>query len=104
MRSTDQGRRGRPHCNPLLVQNHSSTEQARWWPVHASAETHSFAPGSPMTSPEPTSAEIWRARLLVLLAGLLWSSSGFFAKAPEFAAWRSNPLGGLTLSFWRAAF
>jgi hypothetical protein len=56
-----------------------------------------------MTSPEPTSAEIWRARLLVLLAGLLWSSSGFFAKAPEFAAWRSNPLGGLTLSFWRAA-
>ncbi|WP_254511085.1 DMT family transporter [Anatilimnocola floriformis] len=57
-----------------------------------------------MESSQPTSAEIWRARLLVLLAGLLWSSSGFFAKAPEFAAWRTNPLGGPTLAFWRAVF
>ena len=52
----------------------------------------------------PTAAERWRARLLVLLAGLLWSSSGFFAKAPEFATWRTNAMGGLTLAFWRAAF
>lgn len=59
---------------------------------------------SPDVGTQATSAEIWRARLLVLCAGLLWSSSGFFAKAPEFAAWRTNPLGGLTLAFWRAAF
>ena len=40
-----------------------------------------------------------RAVLCVLAAALLWSSSGFFAKAPYFAGW-PGPL----LAFWRAAF
>lgn len=39
------------------------------------------------------------ARLLVLLAAVLWSTSGFFAKAPWFRGWP-----GPTLAFWRAAF
>ncbi|MFO0872235.1 MAG: DMT family transporter [Pirellulales bacterium] len=40
-----------------------------------------------------------RASLLVVTAALLWSSGGFFAKAPYFAGW-PGPL----LAFWRAAF
>jgi drug/metabolite transporter (DMT)-like permease len=39
------------------------------------------------------------ARLLVLAAALMWSTSGFFAKAPTFADWP-----GPVLAFWRAAF
>jgi drug/metabolite transporter (DMT)-like permease len=39
------------------------------------------------------------ARLLVLAAALLWSTSGFFAKAPYFDGWP-----GPVLAFWRAAF
>jgi drug/metabolite transporter (DMT)-like permease len=37
--------------------------------------------------------------LLVLAAALMWSSGGFFVKAPYFADWP-----GPTLAFWRAAF
>ncbi|MEC9116011.1 MAG: EamA family transporter [Planctomycetota bacterium] len=42
-------------------------------------------------------------RLMVLVAAILWSSSGFFAKAPIFEDW---PAGGrsLLLAFWRAVF
>lgn len=40
-----------------------------------------------------------RGRWLVLYAALLWSSSGFFARAPLFAGWP-----GLALAFWRALF
>jgi len=42
-------------------------------------------------------------RLVVLAAALLWSSSGFFAKAPIFDDW---PAGGrsILLAFWRAVF
>jgi drug/metabolite transporter (DMT)-like permease len=39
------------------------------------------------------------ARLLILTSSLLWSTSGFFAKAPIFANWP-----GPILAFWRAAF
>ena len=38
-------------------------------------------------------------RLLVLAAALLWSSGGFFAKAPLFDGWP-----GPVLAFWRAAW
>lgn len=38
-------------------------------------------------------------RLLVVAAALLWSTSGFFAKAPFFAGWP-----GPVLAFWRAIF
>lgn len=42
-------------------------------------------------------------RLMVLVAAILWSSSGFFAKAPIFDDW---PAGGrsILLAFWRAVF
>jgi drug/metabolite transporter (DMT)-like permease len=45
------------------------------------------------------SAAVVRARLLVLFAAVLWSTSGFFAKAPYFQGWP-----GPTLAFWRALF
>lgn len=41
----------------------------------------------------------WRGRLLVIAAALLWSTSGFFVKAPFF-----SDLPGPVLAFWRAAF
>jgi drug/metabolite transporter (DMT)-like permease len=58
-----------------------------------------------VTAPEPPpsddglAASIARARLLVLAAAVLWSTSGFFAKAPDFKGWP-----GPALAFWRAAF
>ena len=52
-------------------------------------------PGLPETDPQA----FRRAVLYVALAGILWSSGGFFAKAPYFAGW-PGPL----LAFWRAAF
>lgn len=45
------------------------------------------------------SLRIAQARLLVLGSAVLWSTSGFFAKAPYFAGWP-----GPTLACWRAAF
>jgi len=44
-----------------------------------------------------------RARLLVALAAILWSTSGLFAKAPWFDAWPAESRG-LTLTFWRSVF
>ena len=44
-----------------------------------------------------------QGRLLVLLAAILWSSSGFFAKAPIFDDWPTSSRGML-LAFWRAVF
>jgi DME family drug/metabolite transporter len=38
-------------------------------------------------------------RLLIVVAALLWSSGGFFAKAPLFEGWP-----GPVLAFWRAAW
>ena len=42
---------------------------------------------------------LWRARLLVAICAVLWSTSGFFVKAPWFDGWP-----GPTLAFWRAVF
>lgn len=42
-------------------------------------------------------------RLLVLTAAVLWSTSGFFAKAPVWDEWPSEKRGVL-LAFWRATF
>jgi len=39
------------------------------------------------------------ARLLVLTAALMWSTGGFFVKAPYFVDWP-----GPVMAFWRAAF
>ncbi len=55
------------------------------------------------TSSELSAAHRTRGRLLVIAAAVLWSTSGFFAKAPLFEDW---PLAqrGLLLAFWRALF
>jgi drug/metabolite transporter (DMT)-like permease len=44
-----------------------------------------------------------QARLLVLVAAVMWSTSGFFVKSPYLAGW-SGPDLGLRIAFWRAAF
>jgi DME family drug/metabolite transporter len=44
-------------------------------------------------------ADLVSARLLVLGAAVLWSTSGFFVKAPYLAGWP-----GPVIAFWRAAF
>jgi drug/metabolite transporter (DMT)-like permease len=50
--------------------------------------------------PQPASRpSLFEARLLVLAAALMWSTSGFFVKAPYFAGWP-----GPVLAFWRALF
>lgn len=51
----------------------------------------------------PPSREIWMARGAVVLAAVLWSMSGFFAKAPIFDDWPVDSRG-ILLAFWRAVF
>lgn len=46
---------------------------------------------------------MWRGRLLIIAAAVLWSTSGFFAKAPIFADWPTDGRGVL-LAGWRSAF
>jgi drug/metabolite transporter (DMT)-like permease len=58
----------------------------------ASEQRVSAAPARPVTG-----------RLWVVLAAILWSSSGWFAKNPIFAEWPHESRGVL-LAFWRAAF
>ena len=47
-------------------------------------------------------------RLLILIAAIMWSTSGFFAKSPLFSDWPltadGTPVGGPLLAFWRALF
>ena len=42
---------------------------------------------------------VLRARWMIILAAVLWSTNGFFAKAPWFEGWP-----GFVLAFWRAMF
>lgn len=60
-----------------------------------------------MTEIDPPAANrfspITRGRICVLLAAVLWSSSGLFVKAPLFADWPLEARGML-LAFWRALF
>lgn len=44
-----------------------------------------------------------RSRLMVVAAALLWSTSGFYAKAPWFDDWPIETRG-VALTFWRAVF
>ena len=55
------------------------------------------------TTPDPTDQHRLRGRLLVVVAAVLWSTAGFFAKAPLFDAWPLEQRGVL-LAFWRALF
>ncbi len=48
-------------------------------------------------------AKMIRGRLLIVLAAVMWSTSGFFAKAPYFVDWPPEHRGVL-LAFWRALF
>jgi DME family drug/metabolite transporter len=58
-------------------------------------------PLSPLaaTPPELPAVHPWRGRALVVVTALLWSTSGFFVKAPFFEGWP-----GVVLAFWRAVF
>jgi drug/metabolite transporter, DME family len=49
--------------------------------------------------PPVATTSSWSSRLLVLAASMMWSTSGFFVKAPHFHGWP-----GPTLAFWRAVF
>lgn len=56
-----------------------------------------------MNGKNPTDGGKLTGRLLILAAALLWSSGGFFAKAPFFQQWPEDSRGML-LAFWRATW
>lgn len=56
-----------------------------------------------MVEPPTSDRVVWTGRVLIAIAALLWSTSGFFAKAPVFDNWPQELRGSL-LAFWRAAF
>lgn len=58
---------------------------------------------SPQTGEAGPGLTPWQGRLLVVLAAVMWSSGGFFAKAPIFENWPPESRGAL-LAFWRALF
>ena len=45
----------------------------------------------------------WLGRMQIVLAAVLWSTSGFFAKAPWFDGWPED-IRGIMLAFWRSGF
>ncbi|WP_182864961.1 DMT family transporter [Stieleria mannarensis] len=49
------------------------------------------------------SSDAWRGRGLIVLAAVMWSTSGFFAKAPWFDGWPEESRGAL-LAFFRSLF
>ena len=53
--------------------------------------------------PDALAPNLLRSRLLTLVAALMWSTSGLFAKAPLFDDWPESATGPM-LAFWRAAF
>lgn len=55
-----------------------------------------------MSESSPSSSPV-SGRLLVLVAAVMWSSSGLFAKADTFVAWPVESRG-ILLAFWRALF
>ena len=59
------------------------------------------------TVPADEHTAVVRARWLILLAAVLWSTSGLFAKASIFDDWPDTgwlPQRGMLLVFWRAVF
>jgi DME family drug/metabolite transporter len=48
-------------------------------------------------------SDLNRSRLLIVFAAVLWSTNGFFAKAPWFDAWPDESRG-VALTFWRSFF
>ncbi|REJ66245.1 MAG: DMT family transporter [Planctomycetota bacterium] len=57
---------------------------------------------------EGPTARVIRGRLLIVLAAVLWSTSGVFAKSEVFHSWPLDeggwPVRGTLLAFWRAVF
>src|SRR5437868_6821192 len=76
-----------------------SGDRAITW--DASFLRHSRPMASSSDAPLPPSSG--RGRLLILLAAVLWSTSGLFAQAPTFNDWPLQQRGTL-LAFWRTAF
>lgn len=60
---------------------------------------HNRPMSQPTPAPTPLLPSLQAARLLALAAGILWSTSGFFAKSPAIDDWP-----GPVKAFWRAAF
>lgn len=58
---------------------------------------------TPTPSTHSTTLDKLVARLSMLVAALMWSTSGLFAKAPIFDGWSESVQGPL-FAFWRAAF
>ena len=67
--------------------------------------SQSPAPARPdgSESPEISSTAKLQGRLLIVIAALMWSTSGFFAKANVWESWPRDQQGPL-LAFWRAFF
>ena len=61
------------------------------------------SPDSKTDQPDSADPNVWRGRLLVIAAALLWSTSAFFAKAPIFDDWPVESRG-LLLACWRGLF
>ena len=57
----------------------------------------------PQHSPTGLERNPTYSRLLIVAATLLWSTSGFFAKAPVLKFWHDD-IRGIQLAFWRVAF
>lgn len=71
-------------------------------PLPVDVARHADKLQSDLPSP-PTAEAILRGRAWVVLAAVMWSSSGLFAKATIFEAWPPETRGVL-LAFWRALF
>jgi drug/metabolite transporter (DMT)-like permease len=69
--------------------------------MHEAAESNPCEPVIPLDGPVEVGPplSVGKARLLALLAALMWSTSGFFAKSPYLSGWP-----GPALAFWRAVF
>ena len=68
------------------------------------AKSAKSAPGTKSEGEIPTAKySVWFGRIMIAAAAVLWSASGFFAKAPVFDSWpaESRPI---LLAFWRAVF
>ena len=72
-----------------------------------------MTPPAPLPPENPDAFEVILARAQVVLAAILWSTNGFFAKAPFFLDWPLTvegpfsmplPVRGPILAFWRAVF
>ena len=76
------------------------------WPLDA-ARSECDNDGMP-DKPAPLKPTLIRGRLLLVLAAAMWSTSGFFAKAPFFDNWPivvdGYAVRGPVLAFWRALF